>query len=141
MSRFAWRGWLAAAAIFALGVAVGGAGTAWIGIRNFRQMLRSPAEARGLADRAAARIGADLERSLQLTPEQSGRVRSILADSAANLKAIRARAIAEAAADMRTSTDRIAAELPPEKHDELYRVVGRRFERLGLPPPTPVRDR
>lgn len=132
-----WRGWLVAAAIFVLGIAVGGTGVVVLGIRQFRQSLQNPAGARGPADRAAERIGADLTETLQLTPEQSARMQRILNESAANLKALRVRASAQAAAELRASTERLAAELPPEKHAEFYRVITRRFERLGLTPPRP----
>lgn len=132
-----WRGWLVAAAIFVLGIAVGGAGTVMIGARLFRQSLQNPAGARGPADRAAARIGADLTETLQLTPEQSARVQRILNESAANLKAVRLRAGIQAAVELRASTQRLLAELPPEKHAEFHRIIARRFERLGLQPPLP----
>lgn len=137
MNASKWRGWLVAAAIFLLGVAVGGAGVTALGVRAFRKAMQSPASTRGMADRAVARIGADLTESLQLTPEQSTRVQAALNASAARMRAIRIEAAARAVAELRESTDRIAAELPPEKHAELYRVVGRRFERLGLEPPRP----
>lgn len=138
MTASRWRGWLVAAAIFLLGLAVGGAGTMALGVRAFRKAMQSPGSVRGLAERAATRIGADLTESLQLTPEQSARVQVILDDSAANMKAVRARAAMEAVAELRESTARIAAALPPEKHAEFYRVIARRFERLGLEPPQPA---
>jgi hypothetical protein len=137
MTASRWRGWLVAAAIFLLGVAVGGAGTMALGVRAFRKAMQSPATTRGMADRAVARIGADLTESLQLTPEQSARVQAVLDASAKKMKAIRVEAAVRAIAELRESTDQIAAELPPDKHAELYRVVGRRFERLGLEPPRP----
>jgi hypothetical protein len=138
MTASRWRGWLVAAAIFLLGVAVGGAGTMALGVRAFRKVMQSPATTRGVADRAVARIGADLTESLQLTPEQSARVQAVLDASATRMKAFRVEAAARALAELRASTDQIAAELPAEKHAELYRVVGRRFERLGLEPPRPA---
>jgi hypothetical protein len=141
MKRFPWRGWLVAIAIFVLGVAVGGAGVTWAGIRAVRQALQAPAGERGAADRAAKRIGADLTKRLQLTPEMSARVQAILDQSATNLKSVRAQAAARAADELRMSTERIAAELPPEKHAEFYRVIARRYERLGLQPPRSIDQR
>jgi uncharacterized membrane protein (DUF4010 family) len=137
MNGARWRGWLIAGAIFLLGVAVGGAGTAWFGIRAFRNAMRAPASVTGPADRAAIRIGADLHKQLQLTPEQAARVQSILDQSAANLKANRAQAVAKAAAELRSAIQRIAAELPPEKRRDFYRVITRRYDRLGLQPSLP----
>ncbi len=135
-SHSRWRGWLAAVAIFLLGVGVGGAGVAWSGVRVLRQELQSPATTlRGAADRAAERIGADLTTELKLTPEESARVQAVLNQSAANLRMVRVRAFAQAAAELRSSTEKIAAALPPEKHAEFYRVMARRFERLGFSPP------
>lgn len=135
-----WRGWLAAIAIFVLGAATGGAGMTWVGIRVVRRALAAPASAPGLADRAAAQIGADLAKSLELTPEQAARVQAILDTSAARLKDIRVNAARNAAAEVRTSTAQIAAELPAEKRAALYRVMARRFERFGgrAPPPEPT---
>lgn len=141
MNALRWRGWLVAAMVFVLGVAVGAAGTVWLGTRAIRRVLQAPLSATGPADRAVARIGADLTRSLELTPDQSERVQVILEQSAVRMKAIRAGALLRAGAELRTTTDRIAAELPPEKHEELYRVIARRYERLGLrPPEPPVKD-
>lgn len=137
MNPFPWRGWLVAVAIFLLGIAVGGTGMAWVGVRIVRQALQSPTGERGAADRAAKRIGADLTKRLELTPEMSARVQVILAESASNLKAVRAKAVAEAAIELRVATERIAAELPPEKHAAFYRVIARRYQRLGLQPPEP----
>jgi allophanate hydrolase subunit 2 len=130
-----WRGWLMAGAIFILGVAVGSAGMAWTGMRVVRRALQAPMNTTGPADRAAVRIGADLTKTLQLNPEQSARVQTILEESAANLKRMRARVALSAAAELRTATERIAAELPAEKHAELYRVIAKRYERLGLRAP------
>lgn len=134
-----WRGWLVAGAIFLLGLAVGGAGTVVIGVRLFRQAMRNGPENRTLADRAAARIGADLAETLQLTPAEAARVQALLNESTANLKAVRVQAAAQAAAELRASTEKIAATLPPEKRAEFYRVIQRRFDRLGLPAPAAPR--
>lgn len=130
-----------AIAIFLLGIAVGGAGMTWAGIRAVRQALQAPAGERGAADRAAKRIGADLTKTLELTPEMSARVQAILNQSATNLRAVRAQARVKAAEELLMATERIAAELPPEKHAEFYRVIGRRYERLGLQPPRPIEQR
>jgi len=137
MSSTRLRAWLVAAAIFVLGVAVGGAGTAWVGLRVLRHALRAPAAAQGFADRAAQRIATELTSTLKLTPDQSLRVHAILERSAGTLKAIRARASAEAVAELRNSTAQLAADLPPEKRAEFYRLMARRYERFGLPAPTP----
>lgn len=134
MTAGRWRAWLVAGAIFILGAAVGAAGMAWVGVRVVRRALRAPVSAVGPADRAAARIGAQLQEELALTPEQAARVQAILNQSAANLKAVRARAAREAGAELRASTALIAAELPPEKRAEFYRIIVRRFDRLGLRP-------
>lgn len=135
MSTFShWRAWLVAAMIFVFGVAVGGTGAVVIGLRQFRQFMQNPAEARGPADRAAERIGADLTKTLQLTPEQSARTQAILNDTAGNLKTIRVRAGLRAAVELRASIERLSAEMPPEKRAEFRQLIKRRFERLGLQP-------
>jgi hypothetical protein len=134
MSGPRWRGWLAAGAIFALGVAVGGGGVAWWGARALRQLLHAPAHAPGLADRTAARIGADLTRDLELTAAESAQVHALLEASATRLKAVRFSAARQAAAELRATSAQIAAALPPEKRDAFHRLSTRRFDRLGLPP-------
>ena len=132
-----WKAWILAAAILVLGIALGASTTMWWGTRVLRRALHAPVDAPGLADRAAARIGADLTEELHLTAEEAARVQSILDESAANLKTVRARAGAEAAQELRRSTQEIAAALPAAKRAELYRVLSRRFERLGLKSPAP----
>jgi hypothetical protein len=137
MNGPSWRAWLAAAAIFLLGVGVGGAGMAWAGIRVFRHALLNPAANRTLADRAADRIGADLTKNLNLTPEESAQVKAILAQTATNLKGVRAQAAIQVSTEVRSAVQHIAAGLPREKRAEFYRLVARRYERLGLPAPEP----
>lgn len=132
MTAATWRGWLVAAAIFLLGAAIGAGGMTWFGGRALRNALRAGSEP-SLAERAAVRIGSDLTKSLQLTPDESARVQAILDQSAANLRAMRLRAVAQAGTELRGAVERIAAELPPDKRAEFYRVMARRQERLGLP--------
>ncbi|HVU36056.1 MAG TPA: hypothetical protein VHE61_21625 [Opitutaceae bacterium] len=134
MKAIGWRGWLVALAIFVLGAGVGVTSTVMVGKRMLRHLLQAPVDARGPADRAAARAAADLTTELGLTPEQSQRVQQILEDSARSLKTIRRQAVIEAARELRASSARIAAELPPEKRAGFYRVIGQRFRRLGLAP-------
>lgn len=71
MSTGRWRGWLAAAGLLIFGIALGSAGTTWLGGRMVREALQGGAET-GLADRAAVRIGADLAKKLKLTPAEGG---------------------------------------------------------------------
>lgn len=132
MSTGRWRGWLAAAGLLILGIALGSAGTTWLGGRMVREALQGGAET-GLADRAAVRIGADLAKTLQLTPAEAARVQAILDQSAVRLKAVRAQAATQALQELRATSQRVAAELPPEKRAEYRRLFLRRFERLGFP--------
>jgi len=135
MSESRWRGWLVAAAIFVLGVGVGGAGMAWVGVRLVRHALVNPGSGRGLADRATGRIGADLTANLNLTPEESAQVQAILTQSTTNLRTVRQNAAAQATAEFRSAAQRIAATLPKEKRVEFYRLISRRYKRLGLVAP------
>lgn len=130
MKALRWRGWLAALAIFVLGSACGAAGMAWMGRRMLRELLQSPASEVGPADRAAARIGAELTKELKLTPDEAARVQALLDESAGRLKAVRVDAAQRALAELRASTERIAAVLPPEKRAEFYRLSARRSEWL-----------
>jgi hypothetical protein len=130
-----WRGWLVAAAIFVLGVGVGGAGMAWAGIRVFRHVLQNPASNHGLAERAIDRIGADLTKNLHLSPEESSQIQTILAQADTNLKGVRAQAASQATAELRAAAQRIAAILPPGKRAKFYRLIAQRYRRFGAPPP------
>lgn len=130
MSRV--RGWVVAVTIFALGAAVGGAGVAWLGSRMLKNWVQSPASARGAADRMAERLGEDLTRELALSPEEAARVRMLLEESAATMKRIRVRTAIDVGAELRASTQRLQAALPPEKHAALRRVLAQRYERLGV---------
>ena len=132
------RSWILAIAIFLLGAIAGATATMFLGVRLLRRTLQSPVENRSFADRAAQRVADDLIDTLQLTPEQAAHVRGILADSAGHMKAIRANAARQAASELAASTNRIAAALPPEKHEAFYRVIAQRYERLGLPAPQPL---
>jgi hypothetical protein len=137
MNGSTWRGWVVAAAIFVLGVAVGGAGMAVVGIRVFRHAWLHPAASRGLAERAAGRIGTDLTKTLELTPEESAQVQAVLSQTAANLKGVRAQATKQVSTEIRASIRKIAVILPREKRVEFYRLVARRYQRLGLAAPEP----
>ena len=132
MNGLRWRGWLAAIAIFLLGVGVGTAGTAWVGARMIRNAILNPSPTHTLADRAAERIGADLTKNLALTPQESAQVQAVLAQSATNLKAMRVQVAAQTRTELRAAARRIAELLPPEKRADFYRLVTRRYERLGL---------
>lgn len=131
-----WRGWIVAAAIFVLGFAAGCACTLWIGGRIVRHRLIAPPETPSLAERAASRIGADLTKNLDLTPEQSKRVQAILDQTAARLKEVRIHARQDAVAEFRNATSRIANELPPDKRREFRQMIIQRLRRLGLPAQT-----
>ena len=131
------RAWIVALAIFVFGVAVGGAGSAWVGLRYFRRLMVSPSTAPGFADRAAERIGADLTRSLELTPRESVQVQAVLDQTAGRVKQIRVDATRTAIVEFRRATLKIAVMLPPEKRAEFYEVIGKRYERIGLPAPQP----
>ena len=137
MSDPRWRGWLIAIAIFILGVGVGGACMAWAGIRVFRHVIQNPnAPHGGLADRAAEYIGKNLTKQLELTPEQSAQVQTILDQSAINVKATRTKAATEVTRELRETVRRIGAVLPPEKRAEFHRLLSHRFKRLGDSAPT-----
>lgn len=129
-----WRGWLLASAIFITGIAVGASVATWAGARLLRHNLRNPANSQGLAFRAMDRIAADLDRSLKLTSEESARVRALLDETSLNLRRVRQQAFSQTSDEMRASIRRIAAELPPEKQEACYRIISKRFERLGIEP-------
>lgn len=131
------RGWVAALTIFAVGLAVGGAGTAWLGARMLKSWVQSPASARGAADRMAERLGEELTRELVLTPDEAARVRTLLEESAAAMKRIRVRTAIDVATELRASAQRLQAALPEEKHAALRRVLAQRNERLGVRAETP----
>ncbi len=131
-----WRAWGAAAAVFCLGITVGGAGMVWFGARALRARLQSGPEAwPAQSERVVHRIQTDLDKSLALTPEESARVEATLREASGKMRAIRTRAFMQARQELRAAIRKIAASLPPEKRDGFHRLVVSRYERLGLPPP------
>ncbi len=133
-----WHAWLGAAAIFCLGLTVGVVGTVFVGARAIRRALRNP-PALTLADRATARMGRELARELQLTPEQAARVNADLAEVAAGIRAARMRTMQEMRQEVRAGMVRIGQDLPPEKRPQYREYLRRRFLRAGIgelaPPP------
>lgn len=130
------RAWLAALAIFFLGLAVGGVGVIAVVHHVVRRAIQNPGAGRFI-DRATERVGNDLTRDLQLSPDDAAKVKSILADTAGNLKGIRRQSAQQVSAEIRATVRRLAEALPAEKRPELYRLVARRYEKLGLPAPLP----
>lgn len=133
----AWRGWLAALAIFLLGLATGAAGMMWFGLTPIQRALDPRWSARAGGERPTDRIGANLTKSLHLTPEESARVQAILDRSAGNFRAIRAQTARSVLVEFRSVTREIAASLPADKRVEFYRVIAQRTERFGLQPVPP----
>ncbi len=131
------RAWIVAAAIFVLGVAVGGLATTWLGLHRLRHNLRNPGSSSALFDRAGNRIGDDLVSALQLTPAEEANVRNQIERMVAQLKQLRHRGALDAAAEVRATVRRIQSTLPPEKREKLREVLRQRFEKLGLTPPDP----
>ena len=127
------RAWLIALAIFVLGLAVGTAATAALGLRSIRQALRDPEGRVTFAERATDRIERELTRSLDLTPAEAKQLAANLEQTRANFRALRQRAAVDIRGELRATVRRIAADLPPEKRREFLRHVARRVERLGLP--------
>ena len=133
-----WHAWLGAIAIFFLGLTFGIVGTVFVGARVIRRALRTP-PAVTLADRATARMGRDLARELQLTPEEEARVNADLAQVAADLRATRQRTMQEMRQEVRAAMVRIGRDLPPEKRPLYREYLRRRLHRAGMedfaPPP------
>lgn len=128
-----WRPWLAAALIFVFGFGAGGVSAVAIGVRAVRKRAAlPPAAPTAFADRQVERIARDVEKELNLTPEQAQRVREELNRTAANLKQVRARVLRDVNREFRESVVRIGASLPQEKRREFRELVRDRFKRAGL---------
>lgn len=134
MSSGHWKAWVAALALFVSGIGVGGAVTAWVGLRDVREGVRGNGPGRGMGQRAVETIRRDLTRELELTAEESARVQVILDQSAARIRLLRLQAARQAAGELRASARQIAEELPPEKRAEFRRIMAKRFQRLGVDP-------
>lgn len=132
-----WRPWIVAALIFTFGFSAGGLTVVALGVRAIRQTLAKPPTANAaqpMIDRPIERIARDLEKELQLTPEQAIRVRAELSATAANVKQLRARVLKETNREFRESVFRVGRVLPPEKRKEFREFVRERFRRIGVDP-------
>ncbi len=141
MSAGHGRGWLAAGAIFVLGLAVGAAGMSWWSTRSLQQLVRARAGEPTLAERAAVRLGGELARDLDLSADEAARVQAVLDRTGANLRTLRQQTALRVAAELRATNEQIAAALPEGKRAEFQRVQFRRLERLGLLRPGGKADR
>lgn len=135
MTSLPLRAWLVALAIFLLGAAAGGVTTAWVGARALRESVNPETQHRGHRERAVRRIGAEMTRKLELTPEESRQVQEILDQTAAGLRGHRQEMARESMREFRQAARRIAAVLPPEKRDAFQHLLKQRFRRLGLEAP------
>jgi len=135
-----WRAWLAAALIFVFGFGAGALCTVAIGMRAIQRAVRAPASAPGLADRVLERTGRDLERELNLTPEEAAAVQRALAETTAHLRALRVQAAADRHKEMRNTVLRLAQSLPVEKRPRFRELVRRSILRAGLDLNLPASD-
>lgn len=136
-----WRAIVAIIVIFSLGIIVGSAVTAIIGARLFKRAVMAPAHPPGpqagpnLADRATKRITADLASQLDLTPEQTQQVAFELDRMTEAMRRARADMIRDTRKELFVAIRRISVNLPQEKRAEFRRLIRKRFDRAGLPPP------
>ena len=127
-----WHAWLGAIVIFLLGLTVGVLGTVVVGVRAVRRNLLTPPTAPGFADRAAGRIARQLADELQLTPDQAERVRADFAQAAANIRAVRGRALREVRQEVWAAVVRAGQDLPPDKREQYRARMRKRFARAGF---------
>lgn len=114
--------------LFLVGVLVGVLATHLFYLRQMRQ----PGGLALLGNRALA---ADLDRRLDLTPEQRRHVEAVLTDAAQEVGAVRQEMMPRVLDILERSQQRIAAVLTPEQQRELQRFRrqrGARFRRLLL---------
>lgn len=110
-------------ALFLVGVLVGVLGTHVFYLRQVRQ----PG---GMAALGSRYLAAELDRRLELTPEQRGEVDAILADAAREAGEIRREMTPRMLEILERAHRRIAAELSPEQRRELERFRRQRGARV-----------
>lgn len=128
------RAWFAAVLIFLLGFGAGTAATLIIGARVIRNALRAPASAPAFIDRAMERSLSNFESKLDLSPEESARMKAEFRVLADNIKHIRLEAVKQFIAESNAAMERISATLPPEKQAAFRKLADERFTQLGLTP-------
>lgn len=132
-----WKIWLAAAALFTAGVAVGAVVTFGIGVRLIRQRLLAPAADHSFADRATARIETLLAKELTLTPDQTVKVHAALEQAASRMKSIRVDAVRDVRHALRETIVDIRTHLSPAQATQLDHLVAERLDRLGITADSP----
>lgn len=141
MNATRWQAWLAAAAIFVFGLALGTAGMAVFGIRAIERTLEAPPQPPAqMMDQATARIAGQLRRDLDLDAEAEARVRAELRRAAVAIRRLRVESNRELQAEIRAASARIAAELPPEKRAQLEGRITQQLRRFGMEGQPPMRQ-
>lgn len=141
MNTTRWQAWLAAAAIFVFGLAVGTAGMAVFGIRAIERNLEAaPQPPAQMMDQATARIAGQLRRDLHLDAEAEARVRAELRRAAVAIRRLRMESNRELQVEIRAAAARIAAELPLEKRDQLEGRIAQQLRRFGMEVQPPLRQ-
>jgi hypothetical protein len=121
--RHGWRRWLAALLIFGAGVVVGGVGMLALIHQRIAEHHRLP------PDRVADRMMDRMERRLDLSEEQTARIRPILESRLAALQDIRDEVIPRVSAQLAAAREAVAAELTPAQEEKWRKHVSR-FERM-----------
>ena len=121
-------------ALFLLGVIVGIGGTVSVMIHRLQNNLSHPELAEGPANRVLNRIGADLDKHLDLTPEESTAVREELEMSRNELRVIRINLSQDLRTVAAAAVERISDRLPEAKRTLLRERASERLKPWGLQP-------
>jgi hypothetical protein len=127
-----WKAVLLLVAVFALGAGIGVGGTLYYFRSQVRHTMMHPLADRGRIDRLAARVEANLARSLDLDAGERQAVHEELAVSVEQARQLQKRMFFEINGVIRDTLTRIEKRLPPDKQAKLKRKAEHRLARWGF---------
>lgn len=122
--------------VFLLGM-ICGAGLLVMNVKKTMQKMVHAKEPPAKVTKAFSKAGQTLSKKLQLSPTETAAVEKEMIATMENLSAIRRKTLDSLAREANESTDRIAAQIPAEKHDQLRAMAKKRLGPWGLLPPVP----
>jgi hypothetical protein len=118
--------------IFGLGAVAGAGGTLWMIRAHLQGIARDPMMVNGPAAKVIERVKNDLQRNLELTPEESKSIQQELETTRGILSERRVEIVEDMRAIVLDTVVRMEAHLPEGKQSALRERVRERIEPWGL---------
>ncbi|XHR27242.1 MAG: hypothetical protein ACFUZC_14980 [Chthoniobacteraceae bacterium] len=131
-SKIRWKALILLAAVFVLGAGIGVGSTLYYVRSQVRYAMLHPFADRGRLDRLAARLEANLTRSLDLDAAERRAVHEELAVSVKQARQLRRQNSVESRKLVRDALARIEKRLPADKQAKLRKKAEDRLSRWGL---------